>query len=385
MNEQQQIGLKYIKDIEKRRGSKVVVYFTGDRHPFGSRIAEDAVRFLYAHISDLDFDEGNRVIDLFLYSRGGNVSVPWRITTMIREFCDEFNVLVPSKAQSAATLISLGADNIVMCKKAELGPIDPTLVKATVGEGALPRQEISVEDVNSFLSFIKERAKITDQVALAQVVGILVNKIGPLTLGEVDRQNSHIRLVARKLLTSRKEKLDEEKINSIIETLTEKIYSHGHGIGRKEAKDIGLSTILPDESLENLIWDLYLVYEDFLKLIEPIHPEIELGNDEEKTLENLPVALIESTEKLHIFRTNVALKKDRRIPPSPQINLNVNLQLPPGIQPAQIPQQVQQIMRQLMAQVSQSIPQMVHREIVRQSPVVGIGGRSYGGKWHEQK
>lgn len=385
MNEQQEIGLKLIKDIEKQRGSKVIVYFTGDRHPFGSRIAEDAVRFLFAHLSELDFNKGSRVIDLFLYSRGGNVSVPWRITSMTREFCDEFNVLVPYKAQSAATLISLGADNIFMCKKAELGPIDPTLVKGTMGEGALPGQEISVENVNSFLSFIRERANISDQAALAQVVGILVNQITPLTLGEVNRQNSHIRLVARKLLATRKEKLDEEKINSIIETLTEKIYSHGHGIGRKEAKDIGLPTIFPDESLENLIWHLYLVYEDFLKLNEPIHPEIELGNDEERTLENLPVALIESTKKLHIFRTNVALRKDRRVPPSPQINLNVNLQLPSGIQPAQIPQQLQQIMPQLLAQVSQNISQMVHREIVRQSPIVGIGGRSYGGKWYEQK
>lgn len=277
-----QIGAKIIGDLEKERGSKVIVYFTGDRQPFGSRIAEDAVRVLYEHLVNLDFDEGKKVIDLFLYSRGGDVSVPWRIASMVREFCEEFNVLVPYKAQSAATLLSLGADNIIMGKKAELGPIDPTLVKATIGEGALPQQEISVEDVNSFLSFVKERANITDQSALAQMVGTLVNQISPLTLGNVNRQNSHIRLVARKLLTSRREKIDEEKINTIIETLTEKIYSHGHGIGKKEAKDIGLPIIFPDENTENLIWQLYLVYEDFLKLNEPVHPEIELANDEKK-------------------------------------------------------------------------------------------------------
>ena len=137
-----QIGAKIIGDLEKERGSKVIVYFTGDRQPFGSRIAEDAVRVLYEHLVNLDFDEGKKVIDLFLYSRGGDVSVPWRIASMVREFCEEFNVLVPYKAQSAATLLSLGADNIIMGKKAELGPIDPTLVKATIGEGALPQQEI---------------------------------------------------------------------------------------------------------------------------------------------------------------------------------------------------------------------------------------------------
>ena len=44
---------------------------------------------------------------------------------MIRLFCDEFEVIVPSKAHSTATLICLGADRVVMTKQATLGPIDP--------------------------------------------------------------------------------------------------------------------------------------------------------------------------------------------------------------------------------------------------------------------
>jgi hypothetical protein len=385
MASQEDTRTTLIAGLEEGRNSRVVVYFTGDRHPFGSRIAEDAVRPLYEHLVNLNFGEGKRVIDLFIYSRGGDVSVPWRVANMVREFCDEFNVLVPYKAQSAATLLSLGADNIVMGKKAELGPIDPTLVRATIGEGVLPQQEISVEDVNSFLSFIKERANINDQSALAQVVGALINQIGPLTLGTVNRQNSHIRLAARKLLTSRRDKMDEEKINAIIEVLTEKIYSHGHGIGRREARDIGLPVVFPDEKVEGLVWDLYLKYEDFLKLNEPIYPEIELEKDENKTLGDFPLAIIESVKNLHVHKANIDLKKERKVPPSPQININVNLQLPPGIQPAQIPQQAQQILQQMMAQISQNITQMVQQEMVRQSPVTGFAGRVYGGKWYKER
>jgi hypothetical protein len=130
----------------------------------------------------------------------------------------------------------------------------------------LPPQEIAIEDVSAFLAFIKEKAGLTDQSALAQTVSFLVNQIGPTTLGSVSRQNSHIRLVARKLLTSRKEKMDEEKINAVIETLTEKMYSHGHAIGRKEAKDIGLPVEYPEDETEKLIWELYLFYEKFCSL-----------------------------------------------------------------------------------------------------------------------
>jgi ClpP class serine protease len=167
------IGGDKIKDIEKIRNSKVIVYFTGDR-PFElthAMITEDAVRYLYDHLLSLKFEEGNtKIIDLFLYSRGGDVSVPWRIVSMIREFCDEFNVLIPYKAHSAATLLSLGADTIIMGKKAELGPIDPTLSRKSVGGPSTPPQDISVEDVNSFVSFIKETANINDQAAVAQLL-----------------------------------------------------------------------------------------------------------------------------------------------------------------------------------------------------------------------
>ena len=382
MNKQRQFRAKLIKDLEKARRSKLIVYCTGDSRPFGASIAEDAVRPLYDHLVNLEFESETPTIDMYLYSRGGDVSVPWRIASMIREFCEEFNILIPYKAYSAATLLSLGADNIVMGRKAELGPIDPTLVRGTAAEGAFLHQEVSVEDVNAFLSFIKNRANINDQTALAQMVGVLVEQIGPLTLGSVDRQDSHIRLVARKLLTSHKRRMEEEKLQSIIETLTEKMYSHGHAIGRKEAKEIGLPVNSADDEMERLMWELYLGYEGFLQLNNPIDPEIELSDQDSKTLENIPIAVIESAEKSHVFEVNIQIDKNRQVPPSPQISINLDFSWPPNIDPSQIPEQAQQILQQLVSQISQQISQIVHQEIVRQSPIVGIGVRGYGGKWH---
>ena len=367
-----------IKQIQDTRKSKVIVYFTGDRQLANARIAEDAVRPLYDHL--LSIGKTSK-IDLYLYSRGGDVSVPWRIITMFREFCDELTVIVPYKAQSAATLISLGADKILMGKKAELGPIDPTLVKTSAAESGSSQQEISIEDVNSFLSFIREKGHITDQVALSQVICMLANQLTPLTLGNVSRTNSHIRLVARKMLASRKEKLEEAKINSIIETLTEKIYSHGHAIGRKEAVEIGLPVELPDDALETIIWQLFLEYEQLLKLNDPIDPMVVLTGQEEAHLPDTPMAVLESENILHALKAQIDLKKVRQIPPNAQINLNVNLNLPANIRIEDIPQQAQQILQQMVNQVTQSLPRVVQQEIARQSPEVGLNIRAYGGKW----
>lgn len=335
-----QARIELIQRIQELRDSNVLVYFTGDRQPIGSRIAEDAVRPLYKHLLGLLETAPKRTkIDLFLYSRGGDVSVPWRIVTMMREFCEEFRVLIPYKAHSAATMIALGADRIVMSKKAELSPIDPTLVKAVIGEATVPPPEISVEDVSSYISFMRERANINDQSALAQVVSQLASHLTPLTLGSVNRQYSHIRLVARKLLTSRKEKIEEDRIGTIIDALTEKMYSHGHAIGRKEAAELGLPVDKPDEALEDLMWALYQEYETMLRLNETIDPEELLltQSKEEHTEKQIHLAVIESVPKLDIFEINAVFRRKRRVPSNPQININLNLGLPPGADPSKLP------------------------------------------------
>src|SRR5260370_6117516 len=187
--------VELLQHIQEIRNSHVLVYITGDRLGAEAMIAPDIIRTLYDHLQALvSASPEKRRIDLYLYSLGGDVSVPWRIVTMIREFCDEFCVLIPYKAYSAATMIALGADQIVMGKKTELGPIDPTLVRSIISEAATPPAEISVEDVTSYISFMREKANISDQNALAQIVSQLADHLTPLTLGSVNRQYSHIRL-----------------------------------------------------------------------------------------------------------------------------------------------------------------------------------------------
>ena len=382
MSNQQEIGTRIIKKLEEIRESKVIVYFTGDREPyFKTQIGEDAVRPLYDHLLKLDFETEKKRIDLFLYSLGGDVSVPWRIVSMIREFCDEFNVLIPYRAHSGATLISLGADHIIMGKKAELSPIDPTL--NIFEDPNKPPITISIEDINSFLSFAKKRLDITEQNSKTQVLNLLVQDIGARMLGNVDRMNNHIRVVSEKLLITRNEKITEDQIKIIIDTLIEKMYFHGHAIGRKEAKEIGLPIEYPNQELEDIIWELYLIYEKFLKLKEIISPEILLNNKEEDNLTDIPMALIESINKLHLFKTDFNIRKKRSVPQNPIVNVNLQLQLPPQITPQQIPEHTQQVLNELLNKVIQSIPNIVNKEIKKQSPVIGNEWKIFNKKWFE--
>ena len=137
---------------------------------------------------------------------------------------------------------------------------------------------------------------------------------------------------------------------------------------------------------EAAIWSLYRDYEDWLKPAETIDSEATLtaaGSDEVTQLD-LPFAAIESEKRLDIFQMNLVHRRKRQVPPNPQINVNVNLALPPTLAPGAVPPNWQNILQQLVNQVSQAVPALVHNAIVRQSPVVGFELPCFGGKWAER-
>ena len=105
---------RLLKKIEELRSSRVVTYIS--QAPL-----DDAILIpLYQELRRI-----GRVdrLDLVLHSFGGNIDTPYKVVKMVRDFCDHFSVLVPVAAKSAASMIALGADEIIMGPFAELGPI----------------------------------------------------------------------------------------------------------------------------------------------------------------------------------------------------------------------------------------------------------------------
>jgi hypothetical protein len=267
--------IELIKKIQEKRSSTLICYILGDRPPFNTNIADDAVRILHDHLESIGRKEQ---IDMFLYTRGGNLMAPFRIVHLIREFCDKFNVIVPYRALSAGTLLSLGANEIIMGKMGELSPVDPTTGHPFNPQDPLnpgQRIPISVEDVTSFMTFARKRASLSEEKDI-DIFRILTSSVHPLALGNIERGYGIIRHVAPKLLEMHIK--DKEKIKNIVESLTEgKV--HEYLIPRSEAKnEIGLNVKIPDEELESLIWSLYSVYEQDMGIREPFDPVALLGD-----------------------------------------------------------------------------------------------------------
>ena len=124
-------------------------------------------------------------------------------------------------------------------------------------------------------------------------------------------------------------------------------------------------------------------YEKELSLNEPLDPLVILSNKENEILKEIPIAIIESENKLHIFKPSIDLRKKRKVPSNPQFNINIGLNLPPNIKPEEIPQKEQQVLQQWINQIGKNIQQVVQQEIMRQSPVVGVDVKIFGGSWKE--
>ena len=241
-----------------------------------------------------------------------------------------------------------------------------------------------MEDIAAYLTFIRERAKLTDQAAVSSAVTALANHLTPPLLGRLERIYSHIQLVARNLLALHKPPLKDRQISNITQALTEKMYVHGHGIGRAAAKQIGLDVEPLDASTEEPVWSLYEEYETSFRLretrdVEAYFPQ---GSDTYEQPDTA-IACIESEKLLHEFAGKIRAQRLRNTPPNPAINVNIGFTLPANVDPQQLPQQFQQIMQQLLQQAAQQLPGLVAQEIQKQSPVIGATAQIVGGAWRK--
>lgn len=372
-----------IAKLEELRGTRVLTYITGDRSPAAAQIGDDAIRPIYDQLRGLGTVER---VDLFIYSRGGALDVPWRIASGIRQVAESWSILIPFRANSAATLLALSADEIILGRHGELGPIDPILnIKRKVTapgqpEGTAVQDTINVEDVMAYLRFVREQVGLTDQDALSASLAKLAERLDAVGLGSVFRTRSHVRDVAHRMLTSQKNPPSDRVMETIVETLAERVYAHGHAIGFAEAHDLGLNVIEPSDDVEHAMWELLEAYEADLALRDPLDPVLAVSGTDLYT-EPATIAVVETAASAHEFSGQLEVRARRQMPPNLNVALNLNLQLPPGLQPDQLPGEIQALFQQLQQALLQHAQSAVQQALASQAPLMGVEVGLRGGRW----
>ena len=246
--------LSLLKSIENIRDSRVISYISYS--PMDDHILVPLYKQL-CKIGKVD------KIDLFLNSYGGAVDTPYKIVNLVREFCNHFSVIIPFVAKSAATMVAIGSDEIVMGAISELGPIDPLVKHPTYSDLWVP-----VQSIRLCIDFMENKLSESKEPEVTQsVLNHISDKLDPWIIGDYEKSIKASYQYAEALLERNMFKNNKEKAKTITRIMTEKYFSHGYCINRKEALDeLGLNIVYADGTLWELIWALFLAYDDQLQV-----------------------------------------------------------------------------------------------------------------------
>ena len=115
-------------EIEQIRGRPLLVYATKFLDPLPPGVPN------FLDISDIDgFTDlvnslkNEKKVDILLLSPGGRPDATERIVEILRKKFEEVSFLIPHSAYSAATMLALSGNEILLHDSAVLGPIDPQI------------------------------------------------------------------------------------------------------------------------------------------------------------------------------------------------------------------------------------------------------------------
>jgi hypothetical protein len=241
---------KVIERIQERLKAPLLCYWTSTN---GSVCNNDTVAL--RELLEL-VGHGERLY-YFVKSDGGNGRASLRMINLLREFFDEIIALIPLNAESAATMLVLGANESHMGPLAfltavdtsvthDLSPVDKDNDLVRVGQNELQR-------IIALWNKENETYKKNAYDSLFQF-------IHPLVIGAVDRASSLSTMLCEDILSYHME--DEEKRKKISEILNNKYPSHGYPIVLREAQKIGLNAKSLDKNLEKLLLELNELYSE---------------------------------------------------------------------------------------------------------------------------
>lgn len=239
------------------RNKPIITYVTSIRPNLSVNMSSDSITEIINTINLIPNDI--KEIDFMIISNGGDPITSLRIISILRERFDKISVVVPYVAYSAATILALGADEILMHPCSNLGPVDPQL---SISKSNIIGQNSDIyfgsEDIRNYIEFLKNDVGITDQEYLASAIANLSTEVGAIQIGSAKRSQQLSLSLSQKMLKTHLP--NENTATDIAQKLNSSFYHHGYAVSRKEAKDIGLPIAKPVPEIESLMWSIWQDY-----------------------------------------------------------------------------------------------------------------------------
>ncbi len=198
-------------------------------------------------------------LTLLVKSDGGSGMASLRMIHLLRKYTERLTVVAPLNCASAATMLALGADTIVMGPLSYLTAVDTSLEHdLSPLDHTNNLVPVSNDEVDRVIRLWKETAfRRGDAVNPYQE---LYKYLHPLVIGALDRASSLSLMLCREILGYHMK--DLRKAERISRRLNSSYPAHQYPITSREARRLGLNVHEIAPELDRLLQELNLLYSE---------------------------------------------------------------------------------------------------------------------------
>ncbi len=219
-----------LERISKRAGHTAVAIVLAPSVRLTAEVAHPLLEVL-AHV------EGDHV-DVVLDALGPATEETWRVVSLLREMFEGFDAIIPFAASPGATLVALGADQLVMGPASSLAPLEPARLKALEHADG-QRIPLSVGDARHYLKFAA--TSLVDPAAKGAAMNRLIENLDPLVVGATARAHSANRLILERCLSTHLQGEDDApRVEAICAEFADGPFTHRFPITRRDCRRLGL-------------------------------------------------------------------------------------------------------------------------------------------------
>jgi hypothetical protein len=239
-----------IERLSAALGEPVFTYWNSTK----GAICQNDVAGLYALLRSRDKVDR---LSLFIKSDGGSGQAALRMVNLLRRYTTHLTVLAPLECQSAATMLALGADRIIMGPLAHLSAVDTSLTHdLSPIDRDNDRVSVSNDELLRVIRLWSEQAKDSTK----NPYEALFPYVHPLVIGAVDRSSALSTRICEEILSYHME--DADRAREISNILNSGYPSHNYPITLREAKRIGLNVEPMEDAVNGLLFELNEIYSE---------------------------------------------------------------------------------------------------------------------------
>ena len=192
-----------------------------------------------------------------LTSPGGDGETAKRMATMCHADRDDFRVIVPEAAKSAATLLAIAAERIVMADTSVLGPVDPQVFLP------LRRQFFPAKSIIELVDDLEHRVQNNPQAyeLYSSLLGDVDGVAYQTAKAAIERTDE----LVPEVLKLRKDPPSEEETDELVKNL-QRPALHSATFGHDKVKKLQLPAEHADSRCEDwdVLWRLHTHYVQLL-------------------------------------------------------------------------------------------------------------------------